>query len=249
MRERNSQVRLMGKIYSSAWRVRVWLGPESQGSGQGLALLERRWNAIGHIEHDILQERKEKRKALEAYAPYSSSEEILQDMKEYTSAWFGFDHDGEFASTETAEKDMAALFYSHKAAWTGLAALVSRRYWTRIWIVQEVILARKINIHCGKDSLDGVAFVGALSHISNFYVSRHSALPFSIQSCVVQINNSRGMSISKRRCHGRRQTLLELLEACLESQSHDSRDKIYALLVWRATMGNSVQFVSTMRDR
>jgi hypothetical protein len=33
--------------------------------------------------------------------------------------------------------------------WEGLASLLNRQYWTRIWIVQEFTLGPNLEIHCG----------------------------------------------------------------------------------------------------
>lgn len=38
--------------------------------------------------------------------------------------------------------------------WFSILSLCKREYWTRLWIVQEVILPRKVMLLCGKDMID-----------------------------------------------------------------------------------------------
>jgi hypothetical protein len=45
--------------------------------------------------------------------------------------------------------------------------LCHRRYWTRLWVIQEVFLARKRTVHCGARSLAGPKFEGALETMDN----------------------------------------------------------------------------------
>jgi hypothetical protein len=42
---------------------------------------------------------------------------------------------------------------SEKSAWSALGSLFDRKYWTRIWVVQELRCAKAITVHCGSDKL------------------------------------------------------------------------------------------------
>jgi hypothetical protein len=35
-----------------------------------------------------------------------------------------------------------------------LSSLLQREYWSRVWIIQEIALARKVTIHCGRREMD-----------------------------------------------------------------------------------------------
>ena len=48
---------------------------------------------------------------------------------------------------------------------SGLLDLLNRRYWTRIWIVQEFILAQNLTIYCGWDSIDWETFLACLKWV------------------------------------------------------------------------------------
>jgi hypothetical protein len=51
--------------------------------------------------------------------------------------------------------EMKMLQYSHKRSdWEDLARFWSVEYWKRLWIVQEVVLARDLRIQCGESSIE-----------------------------------------------------------------------------------------------
>ena len=47
------------------------------------------------------------------------------------------------------ERNLIADYKRHRAAWTAIGKLCQRGYWQRMWIIQEVQLARKLYIYCG----------------------------------------------------------------------------------------------------
>jgi hypothetical protein len=56
-----------------------------------------------------------------------------------------------------AETDQASALISHvvkkehfKHAWIALGKIFNRQWWTRIWVLQEVVLAYKATLICGK---------------------------------------------------------------------------------------------------
>lgn len=124
-------------------------------------------------------------------------------------------------------------------AWNAIEELLSLSYWTRIWIVQEFVLARRVTIHCGSHSIEWKTFEGALSHILQFKVDNYPETRF-VHGNFSFINNSPGVKVLKMRTRGKRiRTLLELLEACKSSQCYDRRDKVYALLGLAKDVPNS----------
>lgn len=44
-------------------------------------------------------------------------------------------------------------------SWSALKQLVQRKWWSRLWIVQEALLARRAVVHCGRKAVDLEAFV------------------------------------------------------------------------------------------
>ncbi|KAF7932257.1 hypothetical protein BELL_0282g00080 [Botrytis elliptica] len=51
--------------------------------------------------------------------------------------------------------------------WKALVALCQRPYWSRIWVLQEIHLAKSYKVHCGKKSIDGNAFQYSIAIFSD----------------------------------------------------------------------------------
>jgi hypothetical protein len=103
--ERSHQVSIMGRIYSSASRVIVWLGSYSGLAAEGLLFV---------------------------HAAYLSEHLDFDTMQEY-------------------EKQLEELF--------------KLPYWTRIWIVQEFVLAKSTEIWLGYLRRDGEMFSGFVKQL------------------------------------------------------------------------------------
>jgi hypothetical protein len=56
-----------------------------------------------------------------------------------------------------------------EAEWEAFSEMCSFEYWTRVWVVQEIILAERITIHCGEDGLDWDTFSAARHQLANAY--------------------------------------------------------------------------------
>jgi len=98
-----------------------------------------------------------------------------------------------------------------------LRKILYASYWTRIWIVQEYVLARKLVIHLGHYSMEGEEFDQALQRIQYLLRATPNAL-------------APAMKVSHHRTSHGTSSLATLVELYLLSQSTDNRDKIYALL-------------------
>lgn len=95
--DRNTQVQLMGKIYSKASVVRMWLGTESDHADEAFELI-RRCGPMNSISQDVL------------------AQSVIND----------------------------------EAGAKALTRLLRRDYWNRMWVFQEIVLANKAVVHCGK---------------------------------------------------------------------------------------------------
>lgn len=107
--------------------------------------------------------------------------------------------------------------------------LCNLEYWTRVWIVQEIIVAKDVNIHCGKYSIDWNTFSDVLQEflptvgdIGLGWAPRNEFRKLS-SSPAYNIHRQRRIRNSKLKdCR-----FIPLLEACENSVSHDPRDRIY----------------------
>lgn len=157
--EKSCQVRLMGHIYSQAIRTIVWLG-----------LSEEDCAALGKLEHFMMSlpessEIKAWRTAFAAdgqlTAP-NSERDVLDKINKGLPVTR--DELASSAVSVLAPGDPPSLLTSEgfSDAWTGLMShwhrvtshngllvrFASSEYWTRTWIVQELMLSRKIEILC-----------------------------------------------------------------------------------------------------
>lgn len=102
---------------------------------------------------------------------------------------------------------------------------LSRRWFHRVWVLQEVGLARKATVLCGERSLDWALFS----------VDRLSQGGLPTQTYPNQIYGSRerikpGVLLLETDIHKVKPSLVELMHAGRNSLCKDPRDKVYALL-------------------
>lgn len=133
-------------------------------------------------------------------------------------------------ASDTAPKDrrLIADYKRHRAAWAAIGKLCSRDYWRRMWIIQEVQLARKLHLHCGTREASWDDLRNML-HLANRCLS---CKDLADEKALLDVANSlaarRESHRLKRESHG--STLKELLNDCQESLCTDPRDKVYALV-------------------
>jgi hypothetical protein len=95
------------------------------------------------------------------------------------------------------------------------SSLCEREYWSRLWVVQEIVLAKELVVHCGFDVATWSSFSRALQ-VYQAYDRIKSSLPYLFES-----------QRSDRYYECR---FLNLLEAFQASKCTDPRDKVYGLL-------------------
>jgi hypothetical protein len=252
--ERNHQVGMMGSIYNYASSVRVWLGDRGENSREAILLLHEIWDSFEEVSRPS-KEVDDKAKALRKklaernVAPasptdkFDSFEELpLEPVDRFEeeqgeAVWWD-DLSGNPADLLVQERRTEwlrrmAAGSEPKDPWEGVAALVERTYWSRIWIVQEYLLASEIVVQCGWDYMDGKRFGEAISKIgelAGLKTGNQPPLPPSIQTSLERITNSPGIKICRQRDPNKERTLLELMETCKSSKSEDPHDRIFAIL-------------------
>ncbi|KAG9230886.1 heterokaryon incompatibility protein-domain-containing protein, partial [Amylocarpus encephaloides] len=169
--ERNSQVMQMGRIYSEAKRVIVWLGQEDAQTRQAIKCIE-----------------------------YLANPQPCRTSEDPSS------HVAIIAAT--------------------LTHFFDRQYWRRVWIVQEVILAKSITIYSGACMLEWDTFVEACHHPGDYGISEEMA-----DICLGLIQQSTPAHFERLRADpDKGRTLMGLLHASQENNATDTRDMVYGLL-------------------
>jgi hypothetical protein len=146
--EKTHQVQLMGKIYSLAESVLVWLGPDDKYS----RFLMRLWTA--HLRPLI--------NTLDDGAMKNLYDDLFKSAH---PLWNDVAQDEILIRFELGlndEKvDQASPDRYKRALWVSFNSVLNRPWWSRIWIVQEVFLAprsegggRKVQFRLGDSPLD-----------------------------------------------------------------------------------------------
>jgi hypothetical protein len=121
--------------------------------------------------------------------------------------------------------------------WTTVEAeaileLCQRRYWRRIWIIQEVVLGKKTVFYCGEKSLEGVQLAAIFEGLEHLIANRGHSSTFLHRL----IQQSDASSIIRQRTYWHRDPkltgfgVIELLHAHKYKECTDPRDRIYGLL-------------------
>ncbi|KAE8155332.1 heterokaryon incompatibility protein-domain-containing protein [Aspergillus avenaceus] len=107
-------------------------------------------------------------------------------------------------------------------------ALLKRAWFRRVWVLQEVGLARAILIMCGSSRIDGYAFGSGVRHLSSVY-----PLDSTLQGLVLPVCFLIRGAIFRREYQSQSRGVNSLGELIDMYQAHEatrSHDKIYALM-------------------
>lgn len=121
----------------------------------------------------------------------------------------------------------------HPREYDALKALFARPYWRRLWIIQEVVLARNVTFLCGARQLSWLA-VKTFAH--GWHVTRniraHVTTLFSIHDDGdLQSSSARSHWLgSYTRGYDATGSLRELVYRSCDFECSDPRDKIYAVM-------------------
>ncbi|RTE72596.1 hypothetical protein BHE90_012986 [Fusarium euwallaceae] len=209
--ERNHQVRLMRKIYSSAKVVLVWLGRSTPKSDLAM-------DSLASLTHQLLGK-----------SPKTKSQVISQARVLYgqnpTKIGYSYQGDPGALGMVLDAKTGDAIF-----------SLFSRVYWRRIWIIQEVLLAREIRIVCGPRCMNW-------NKLNNFFGGMEfsmlqSGSQFHGSQRVSKIMNAPGYILVKEKAFLETNPQLkeqgapisDLLLSFGGFQCRDRRDKVYGML-------------------
>ncbi|RDW57093.1 hypothetical protein BP6252_13839 [Coleophoma cylindrospora] len=119
----------------------------------------------------------------------------------------------------------------HAQRWKAILKLCEREYWQRLWIIQEVVLATKIAIYCGGNSIDWELLrrvCGQLNDLKdNLKISRYEQRLGSIE----QIRGTLTTRLVQQRINlqTRSFTLFWLLKTYQQAMCLDIRDKVFGL--------------------
>ncbi|KAH8673338.1 heterokaryon incompatibility protein-domain-containing protein [Xylariales sp. PMI_506] len=248
--EKGDQVSLMGYIYSSAHRVVSWTGLNEEHTSQR-ALVWMLELVTGNIQdqqslnrpggsqrrlYESLEARfKRCMKSSQGQTPGS------EDGARGPQAQAQPQGQGSSRSTTpqpSGQKRLAISLHKsiHRSDLIDASHFFSITYWTRLWIIQEVVLARRLRIQCGPFYIDW-SKIREFLQILHMVSSSADALPPYIVNLIltpgltllnfkldsrVQVGQNRGE-------FGPNLGLTRALQRFSTSKSADARDKVYGL--------------------
>ncbi|CAO2649165.1 Nn.00g101140.m01.CDS01 [Neocucurbitaria sp. VM-36] len=124
--------------------------------------------------------------------------------------------------------------YCQISFWRSVARLFQRKYFTRVWIIQEIILARKIIVLCGRHSVDWEDLASVSRFLTLTAWTRWTCVregfsahdPDQVHHAIPNILTH----IKRIRTGGEINVMLDCLITSRRFLSSDPRDKVYALL-------------------
>ncbi|KAI4204691.1 MAG: hypothetical protein LQ350_001006 [Teloschistes chrysophthalmus] len=145
-----------------------------------------------------------------------------------TWVWLGTSNAGSDSAMDIAQSFLSEDFTDDdfwlikRESWRGVTDLLRRSWWTRIWVIQEVLSSRQIHVWCGSKRIDFECFVKLIQTSLGLDISVARRQPFlNILNNWTRIRNhvSNGGA-----------SLLQLIASTQNFESTLRCDKIYALL-------------------
>jgi hypothetical protein len=144
--ERNHQVTMMGEIYKKALEVRIWLGAGNASSNLAMRYFRTSNSKTPYDLSDFLISQSGQESHTTGPIYVKPGLEMADKMNE---------------NIETLLQDGG--YRLKPALISAFKNLMSRPYWRRLWILQEVIIARDITVTCGKRSVGWYQFSQPIS--------------------------------------------------------------------------------------
>lgn len=225
--ERSLQVQLMGKIYSCASQVVIWLGTARNYSDLAMTKMEEMSQTVlqGKTRgREIMKTRRESsvQDGVEETEVFPGKE-VLEEKKKFLN-WKGYP---ESEITERFPEEEEQRRESHTLHIAAIASWCKRSYWRRMWVVQEIQLAKQLFIHCGEKKISWSAFTRARECMADWHE------PFeSEKEAYESMRTSLPARMDDLRAKGRTRQipLIDWLETFEASMCTEPKDKVYALV-------------------
>lgn len=125
-----------------------------------------------------------------------------------------------------------------QGGWQRLADIYSLPYWQRLWIVQEICLASRIEVLYGNDTCHWDDLVNSIEHVDKDHRDwNHRLIPSILKEEAQSISQSpaRKLALTRAKENSAQKgqnthKLWALIALCKDSKCHDPRDKVYGLL-------------------
>jgi hypothetical protein len=120
--------------------------------------------------------------------------------------------------------------------WHGLYLLFYRDYWWRVWVIQEVTLAKTVTLLCGEDSISWSNLVAVQENLATFHIKdidaiAHKREDLSFLRVTIESRGPRALSLSTH--HENSIEVPSLTQVLLKhrfKEATDPKDRIYSLV-------------------
>ncbi|KAK6436986.1 hypothetical protein LTR95_006824 [Oleoguttula sp. CCFEE 5521] len=228
--EQSAQVSIMGDIYRNAVQTTVWLGSASDNSHQGCTAVAGLSRAA---KNSFIGDPGRELRSTEQ-APFKESY-MLKCMLPATSV---DDSDG---NAEVSLPDDSRALEALREA---VGPLTDRPWFWRVWVVQEVALARTALIVCGFDTLTWIDYTSGIDFRIEIGVLETSIMGY-VRDPHETYTNMIAPSEIITSTHRPADLLLSLLHKCRFREATNPVDKVYSLL---GLVGNKVHELGIVPD-
>lgn len=139
--EKSVQVANMGAVYAAADSTIAWLGPRGINSDEAMEILR---EIASYVEidwtHKLMRPSESSFKASKSTGLSLNSEKSSESND----------------ATQWGAVESSIPWFGHETDW--VYSLLARPYFERAWIVQEILLSRKIQFQCGLSTISGDDF-------------------------------------------------------------------------------------------
>ncbi|KAG5788179.1 hypothetical protein H9Q69_012761 [Fusarium xylarioides] len=225
VQERGQQVALMERIFNSAWQVIIWLGEETDRCCCGKTVLEASLSSISNAFSGICS---------------INNEWLAQSGQKTLEATYQvLSQDGQCIVRHVNIDDTIICQ-------SAMLQLFRRRWFSRIWVLQEVVLARHAIVQLGSHQVpwEWVGLAAAIVVHKPEVTLGRAMVPTGAMNTYLMYR----LSISQKCFPGLKFSFAQLLQATRHFESKDPKDKIYGLLGVRTTDSIATKIVPDYRE-
>jgi hypothetical protein len=215
--ERNSQVAIMSKIYAYSQTVFIWLGEDSPSQD-------------GHVTFTILEHvakshRTFKLAALLKESPECRTNSQLARLLEILPKDLSL-------GQSNVDVDHNELAYAYEAV-KRFRSFFARRYFHRVWMIQEMFYARDAFLHCGEHSIGRGSFFDWLENMDVHTMDRDEDDSYDKDLRIfrhLELIELKGAQRWVGDVPGDLPRFLECILGFPNTECQDPRDRLYAML-------------------
>ncbi|KAE9364240.1 HET-domain-containing protein [Stipitochalara longipes BDJ] len=217
-KERGHQVRLMRNVYSKAVEVLVWLGESSKDVG----ILD-----PVHYLHGKTRSAENKPDVNRVLTPVSDI--FLDHLHRMAAEIRRIQNAGQNPTSSPLYQDLVSQIYegsfqrTNTDLFRGFKNVVRRRWWSRVWVVQEVAIAKSATLICSERSINYTEFFDWCVLLGK----DHSPKAFRARNKLFRVLSHFG-AVSQ--AQHERSTILEVLLWARRLTASDPRDAIFGFL-------------------